>query len=250
MKFYVGLHQVSQAKYFDRCFISVNRLVNRKSDFAVHEWILDSGAFSQIYTAGQHIPVEEYAEHIKRWSRCGNMIAAVTQDYMCEPFILGKTGRTILEHQQMTIDRYKQLFELVDDVYIMPVLQGYHEDDYMRHIDMYGDLLKPEMWVGVGSVCKRNGSASSVLSILTAIKQKRPDLNLHGFGLKYTSVKNRTVRAMIYSSDSMAWSFAARREGRNANDWKEAMRYKEKIENMGQGNWQLSIYDLKMAGRR
>ena len=110
---------------------------------------------------------------------------------------------------------------------------------------MYGDLLKPGMWVGVGSVCKRNGSASSVLSILTAIKQKRPDLKLHGFGLKYTSVKNRTVRAMIYSPDSMAWSFAARREGRNANDWKEAMRYKEKIENMGQGNWQLSIYDLK-----
>ena len=245
MKFYVGLHQVSQAKYFDRCFISVNRLVNRKSDFAVHEWILDSGAFSQIYTAGQHIPVEEYAEHIKRWSRCGNMIAAVTQDYMCEPFILGKTGRTILEHQQMTIDRYKQLFELVDDVYIMPVLQGYHEDDYMRHIDMYGDLLKPGMWVGVGSVCKRNTNPAGIIEVLYAIKKARPDLRLHGFGLKVTALMNGTIRGLLHSADSMAWSYAARREGRNANDWREAMRYKEKIENMGQGNWQLSIYDLK-----
>lgn len=29
----------------------------------------------------------------------------------------------------------------------------------------------------------------------------------------------------LHSADSMAWSFAARRQGRNANDWREAMRW-------------------------
>ncbi|HOC09734.1 MAG TPA: hypothetical protein PKN88_09425 [Bacillota bacterium] len=253
MKFYVGLHQVSQAKYFDCCFISVNRLKNRKSDFAVNTWIMDSGAFSQIYHFGDYSePEEAYAEQINRWKRCGNLLAAVSQDYMCEPFILVRTGRTVEEHQAFTIQRYKRLTQLVKSVYIMPVLQGYEPEEYTRHIDMYGDLLKPGMWVGVGSVCKRNTNPAGIIEVLYAIKKARPDLRLHGFGLKVTALMNGTIRGLLHSADSMAWSFAARREGRNANDWKEAMRYKEKIENMGQGNWQLSIYDLKydlkMAG--
>jgi hypothetical protein len=33
--------------------ISVNTLVRRKSDFRVNEWIMDSGAFSQITRSGQ-----------------------------------------------------------------------------------------------------------------------------------------------------------------------------------------------------
>lgn len=229
MKFYVGLHQPNHAQYFDRCFISVNRILNRKSDFIVNEWILDSGAFSQIYRYGEHIPAEKYATQIKRWAQCGKLVAAVTQDYMCEPFILQRTGRTILEHQQMTVERYRQLIDLVDDVYIMPVLQGYQEEDYVRHIEMYGDLLKLGMWVGVGSVCKRNGSPLSIIAILKAIKTRRPDLKLHGFGLKLTALENKTIRDMLYSCDSMAWSYAARRKGRDANDWREAKRYEWRI---------------------
>jgi hypothetical protein len=46
--------------------------------------------------------------------------------------------------------------------------------------------------------------------ILRSVRNKRPDLRLHGFGLKLTSLESREVRENLYSSDSMAWSFPAR----------------------------------------
>lgn len=228
MIFYVGLHQPSDCKHFARSFVSVNRLIKRKSNFIVSDWIMDSGAFSQIYNKGEHMPVLQYADLINRFSSCGNLIAAVTQDFMCEDFILKKTGMTVLQHQHLTIDRYKQLLSLTE-TYIMPVLQGYEPDEYVSHLRMYGELLPFGAYVGVGSVCKRNSRPLSALAIFHAIKAERPDLQLHGFGLKITALQNKEIRDYLYSSDSMAWSFAARREGRNANDWKEAKIYEDRI---------------------
>lgn len=228
MKFYVGLHQLSDAKHFDHSFISVNRLVKRKSDFIAGDWIMDSGAFSQIYNKGEHMPEEDYIKLINRFKTCGNLVAAVSQDFMCEAFILKKTGMTVKQHQELTIERYKKLKDMTD-VYIMPVLQGYEPEEYQEHIRMYGDLLPYGAYVGVGSVCKRNAKPLSALAVFKGIKELRPDLKLHGFGLKMTALENKEIYGLLYSSDSMAWSFAARYEGRNANDWREAKAYEEKV---------------------
>ncbi|MBO8160602.1 MAG: hypothetical protein H0Z24_03105 [Thermosipho sp. (in: Bacteria)] len=244
MMFFVGLHQPSDAKYFTRSFISVNRLKNRKGDFKVGEWILDSGAFSQIYNSGQHMPVEEYAEQIHRWAHCGRLLAAVSQDYMCEPFILEWTRMTVEEHQELTIERYMQLKKLVLDVDIMPVLQGYTPAECVRHIRMYGESLRYGAWVGVGSVCKRNSNPMDVLDVLYAIKKAREDLRLHGFGLKITALKNFSIRRLLFSADSMAWSYHARKNGRNANDWREAKVFEKKVLFWDNKPAQLSIYDV------
>lgn len=182
MRFFVGLHQPSDAKHFDASFVSVSRLRGRKSDFPVGEWIMDSGAFSTINAHGGYpYPVEEYAAHINRWKNCGRLLAAVAQDYMCEPAMIEKTGLTIADHQRLTIVRYDALLPLVTGVYIMPVLQGYSPEDYVSHIRQYGDRLAVGAWVGVGSVCKRNGDPRSIEDVLLAIKEERPDLRLHGF---------------------------------------------------------------------
>lgn len=45
MNFFTGLDDLYYAFRFERCFISVNRLRNRVSDFRVNDWIMDSGAF-------------------------------------------------------------------------------------------------------------------------------------------------------------------------------------------------------------
>jgi hypothetical protein len=99
----------------------------------------------------------------------------------------------------------------------------------VRHIETYGDRLKFGAWVGVGSVCKRNGNPVAVLRVLLAIKRARPDLRLHGFGLKKTALACRPIRRLLRSADSMAWSYAARREGRDANDIQEAVRYRAAV---------------------
>lgn len=230
MRFFVGLHQPSDAKHFDCCFVSVNRLRNRKGPFSVGEWIMDSGAFSTILKHGGYpLPVEEYAAQILRWKGNGKLLAAVSQDYMCEPAMLIKTGLTIAEHQRLTIERYDALLRCDTGCYIIPVLQGYDPQDYVDHLRAYGSRLAKGAWVGVGSVCKRNSSPCLILDVLIAIKAERPDLKLHGFGLKILALANGVIRSLLATADSMAWSFAARRNKTGANDWRNAMKFKKLV---------------------
>lgn len=264
MRFFTGLHQPSDAKHFDAAFISVNRLRQRKSPMTAGDWIMDSGAFTEISTHGHYRHnVAEYAAEIRRWATngSGRLLAASAQDWMCEDVVLkraaiaegtlaappcfdhasphsfrklakwpwayeGQGARQLDLHQLRTIDRFDELrAEDTAGAYILPVLQGFAPGDYVRHLEMYGDRLTPGMWVGVGSVCKRNGKPEQVAAVLLAIKEARPDLRLHGFGLKTTALAHPLVRSLLETADSMAWSFNARKNGRNANDWREAVRW-------------------------
>jgi hypothetical protein len=234
VKFYVGIHQPSDAKYLGAVFVSVHRLSGpkgRRIPFTDQPWIMDSGAFTTIAKHGGYPePPSAYAAHIRRWAS-PNLRAAVAQDYMCEPHMLAKTGLTIADHQRLTIERYDALLEEdLAGVTVMPVLQGYAPADYARHVHAYGDRLAQGAWVGVGSVCKRNARPDAVLAVLEAILNARPDLRLHGFGLKKTALAVEAIRSRLESADSIAWSFAARYEGRNRNGWEEAARLVEEIE--------------------
>jgi hypothetical protein len=96
---------------------------------------------------------------------------------------------------------------------------------------MYG--FPEGCYVGIGSVCKRNKSVGEVKTILKGVCDYT-GFNLHGFGLKLTALHDPEIRAMLSSSDSMAWSFNARAEsgftkGNRANDWTYAMEYYNKI---------------------
>ena len=231
-RFFLGLHQPCDAWKIPEwaAFISVNRLRRRKGGFKVGDWIMDSGAFTELKKYGRYRhSVEEYACQVKRWSRNGNLLAAVTQDYMCEEFMLQRTGLTVEDHQRLTIERYDGLVRCNTGVYIMPVLQGYDPQDYVRHLRAYGDRLKPGMWVGVGSVCKRNGNIAAIEAVLLAINKERPDLRLHGFGLKTTALSSGLVQELLATADSMAWSFHARMNGRDGNSWKEARAWAERM---------------------
>jgi hypothetical protein len=232
MIFYPGLHLPSDAKHFRRAFLSVNTLRRRKTSIDCGEWIMDSGAFTEISTYGFYRETpQEYANEITRLLGLDDGLkAVVSQDWMCEPFILRKTGLTVEDHQRLTIERYDELHDLIRDVYLMPVLQGYCAYDYLAHLDGYGDRLTDGMWVGVGSVCKRNTNIYVIELILTAIRTERPDLRLHGFGLKTTALQSSRISGWLWSADSMAWSYAARKQGRNQNDWREAMGFTRMIE--------------------
>lgn len=257
MNFYVGLHHPADAKHFDRAFISVNALKSRKSHFKPRgEWILDSGAFSEIAHHGRfRTSAAAYAQRVFKWSYCGNMIAAFSQDWMCEPVVIhgcpngcrraGRkpchpvlctwgTGLSVAEHQRLTIERYDEILPLCRRVPLIPVLQGYTAQEYVDHLQAYGSRIEPGMWVGVGSVCKRNSNVREVETILSGIKAARPDIRLHGLGLKITAIECPKIHALLHSADSMAWSYAARMEGRNSNDWREAKAYEQRIHDIQQ----------------
>lgn len=255
--FFAGVHHPNMgwplSMHGVQVCISANVLV--KSDHHIpfvgscEGWMLDSGAFTQIDRHGAFTQsVEDYAAMIRRYDRhqawCWkngrgfrNLRVAVSQDYMCEDVALSKTGLSVRDHQRLTIERYDQIraamdAEGVETVPLMPVLQGATPEDYRRHLVDYGDRISPGMWVGVGSVCKRQGDPKLIAFILRGVLQDRPDLRLHGFGVKKTALKSPAVRSALHTADSMAWSFAARMEGRDPNDWAEALKFAQEI--MGQ----------------
>ena len=224
MIFFPGLHHPSDARFFKFACISINRLWRRRLKIPRKTLVLvDSGAFTVLDKLGfypESHSVERYAFRLWQMYTSGllTIIAAVAQDYMCEPRITAKTGLAILDHQRLTIERYdaliaelRRLFRGAIPFHVMPVLQGQSEADYLRHMEMYGDRLRPGMWVGVGSVCKRQGDPAAVEGILRAIKRQRPDLWLHGFGVKLLALMFAAIRRHLASADSMAWSFAAKK---------------------------------------
>lgn len=248
MIFFLGLHQPADARHFRFVCVSINRLWTRRKPFRRKVLALvDSGAFTVLDKHG-HYPethsVERYAQHLHRLYTEGvlTILAAVAQDYMCEERIRAKTGLSTLDHQQLTIERYdaliaelRRLFKGHIPFHVMPVLQGQSEEDYVHHIVMYGDRLKTGMWVGVGSVCKRQGDPKVVEGILRAIKKVRPDILLHGFGVKLTALRNLAVRMLLATADSLAWSFGARKrkragqQSRGGNDWREALKFRRQV---------------------
>lgn len=168
--------------------------------------------------------------------RRGGIDGAAIQDWMCEPYILEKTGKTIAEHQALTIQSYIDLRRLAPSVSWIPVVQGWTVDDYERHVGAYADAgfdLRSERLVGVGSVCRRQATreAEGVFTRMANL-----GLRTHAFGVKRDGLKMFGDR--VASADSMAWSFVARKRQIRlpgckhvtcANCYRFAMQWRERL---------------------
>jgi hypothetical protein len=197
-------------------FISDRRLRGyRRLPRAVTPWALDSGGFTELSTHGtwDNGPTpREYVARVRRYrDEIGNLRWAAAQDWMCEAWIIRKTGLTVDEHHRRTIDNLIRLRDLAPDLDILAVVQGDTVDDYRRCVERYdraGIDLTREPLVGVGSICRRQNTteAGRILAALHSCGITR----LHGFGFKILGL--RRYAHLLASADSMAWSIAARRE--------------------------------------
>ena len=194
-------------------FISRRRLAGRRSaPRALTRWALDSGGFSELSMYGEWRTTHaQYVGEVRRWvDECGKLDWVAPMDWMCEPWILEKTGLSVEEHQRRTTASVLRLREALSGVArVIPVLQGWRVDDYQRHADAYeaaGLDLSAEHTVGVGSVCRRQalGEAEVITSTLHA-----RGIALHGFGMKRGALQR--YGRLLRSADSMAWSYAGRR---------------------------------------
>ncbi|MFC9604568.1 hypothetical protein ACFTTN_14055 [Streptomyces niveus] len=216
---YLGTHQPSWLARPElggsRCIplcVSHRRLARRRTlPRAVTSWMLDSGAYSELYLHGAWtVSPAEYATAVRRYAdEIGELERAAIQDWMCEPHILARTGQSVYDHQARTVASYLNLMWRDDELPWMPVLQGWTCEDYVRHVDMYAAMgidLTVEPLVGLGSVCRRQNTKEAV-RIVEALHGL--GIRLHGFGVKATGL--RQVHHLLYTSDSMAWSYSARR---------------------------------------
>ena len=212
--FYLGTHVVNHVEKTDKpLFISFRQLKNRKKALKNKGRLaIDSGGFSELSLYGKWtITPQEYVDGLNRLTNeVGLEIDwAAQQDWMCEPFMLEKTGLSITDHQKRTVDNFIQLRKMKCDVHIIPVLQGYSIQDYFNHFEMFevaGFDLRSEPLVGVGSVCRRQGT-DEIAEIMKCLRYK--GLKLHGFGVKIQGFKK--FSQYLWCADSLAWSFSARR---------------------------------------
>lgn len=189
-------------------FISRRRLQRLRTLYEARgPWVLDSGGFTELHQFGEwRLTADEYGKRVKRYAdEIGGMLWAAPQDWMCEPSALAMSGRTVAEHQQLTVNNFVQLRDILGPL-VVPVLQGWHRDDYLRCVDLYdraGINLNQEPTIGLGSVCRRNAD-SDISAIIAALQP----LSLHAFGVKGDAYVANVDR--LKSADSMAWSFTAR----------------------------------------
>ena len=222
MRFWLGTHQTGWLAAVDvPLFLSAVRLRKRKRlPRARGEWALDSGGFSAIRQDGCYrVGPRQYVEEVKRWrDEIGNLVWCAIQDWMCEPDMLARTGKTVAEHQELTVQSWLDLTALDAALPWVPVLQGYTLEDYHRCADLYEKHAATDLaslpLVGVGSVCRRQGTreAAAIIKSLHA----RGLHNLHGFGMKTLALTGkRSLAGYLKSSDSMAWSHRARNAWRH-----------------------------------
>lgn len=184
---------------------------------ALAPWGLDSGGFTELRDRGRWtLSAAEYAAGAERLRvDVGMMAWAAPQDWMTEPFIIARTGLDVATHQARTIASVLELVDLAPAVPWIPVLQGQTVDDYLHHVDAYAragiDLTRAPL-VGLGSICRR-GHTAEIVGLVDQLADV--GIRLHAFGAKSTALPR--IGARIASADSTAWSYNARRNGRNRN---------------------------------
>ncbi|PPK65769.1 hypothetical protein V5P93_000344 [Actinokineospora auranticolor] len=222
-KFLLGLHQPSDLPRAGvPAFVSDTRLRARKTlPRAAAPVAYDSGGFTQLQKHGAWtIGPREYIARLRRYrDEIGGMLWAAQQDWMCEPLIISGgragpnvfvgTGLSVPIHQRRTVDNLIEMRALAPDLWIVPSLQGWEVDDYLRCRDLYdraGIDLTAEPLVGLGSVCRRQGTkeAGQILRVLHTEGITR----IHGFGFKTLGLIEHGH--LLTSSDSLAWSYDAR----------------------------------------
>jgi hypothetical protein len=185
-------------------------------------WALDSGGFTELSTYGEwRTTPAAYVQAVARYDReIGKLEWASPMDWMCEPWMIHGgdgapgTGLSVEEHQRRTVENFLELCELWPsesdtECPFMPVLQGWTIGDYLRCADLYAEAgVRLADWpvVGVGSVCRRQGTIA-ISNLITMLGPE--DLALHGFGVKTRGLIQ--FGHLLTSADSMAWSYDARR---------------------------------------
>lgn len=236
-KFWLGTHETAWLGRTDvGLMVSHRRLAVRKTlPRSLGPWVLDSGGFSELSLFGEwRTTSPQYVAAVRRYAaEIGQLTWAAPQDWMCEPVMLSRTGLSVAEHQHRTIVSVLELRQRAPALPWIPVLQGWTVRDYLAHADAYaaaGIDLESEAIVGLGSVCRRQGT-----SLPAQIAQALPTLRLHGFGVKTTGLAR--YGGLLTSADSLAWSFRARRSpplagcthGSCANCLTFALQWRERV---------------------
>lgn len=215
--FWQGLHKPEQLAMCPvPSFVSYvqlkDRWVHRSRIDIMAPVCADSGGFTVVGEHG-HYPwtPQKYADDMLRFrDATGGLLAwCAAMDWMCEAKIRARTGKTVREHQQLTVESLHVLRHIRPEIHWIPTVQGEAPEDYEICAELYeasGINLSAEPIVGLGSVCRRQ-STRAIEDVVAVLRPRR--LRLHGFGVKADGFDY--VGEDLESADSNAGSAHARR---------------------------------------
>ena len=186
-----------------------------RSGCLLRQPILGNGAYDLITRHGRHLDTpKEYVRAVRLYDgRIGNLQWAAPQDWCTEPGALRRSGATVAEHCERSVQSYVDVtgwWERLAPQRRCPfrfVVQGDTVDDYLRCWDLAErrgvDLAGADL-IGVGSVCTREREPE-IAEIVAALRE-RTSARLHGFGVKAEAM------SLFDDADSMAWSQTARKQ--------------------------------------
>lgn len=204
----------------------------------IQDLFVDCGGYSMMVGGGQYesTPAEyvEFAHDI-------GATRLVLRDLPCEPNVREQTGKTVLEHQEETLEEHIQTLAAARQRGIgsrcMAVLQGWERNEYLEHFDMLRDHGLVTDRMGIGSVCRR-GQTGTIRDIIRAVREAVPQrVELHAFGVKQTVLSAADIREALASADSSAWYYGtAGRQGSHEPLWhksvEEYIQYRRKLRNL------------------
>lgn len=195
---------------------------------------IDSGGYSILSSddIDDHPKVEEYRKYIEK----STPEYYALQDYPCEPSLLNKYDAEVKDHIEKTVNRHIAcLNEIPSNIATpVPVIQGWHPDDYVACIDAFRDQgILPNEYVGIGSI-KREHDPITVKNIIKTVYEELPaQTKIHGFGAKTRLFRQTTAALYLDSADSNAYDLVASKN-HGTSRWEacaiEYLRMKMKIE--------------------
>jgi hypothetical protein len=177
VRFYLGTHHPAwlwNGTLTDvPLFVSRRALGLKRPKPATTPWALDSGGFSELSLYGEwRTTVPEYVDYVRRCSEMVGMLEwAAPMDWMVEPFMLSRTGLTLHEHQagpSRTSSSSASKWTRSS-----PCSRAGPRTTTRRawiYTTGRASTFKAEPLVGVGSVCRRQGTeeADAIFSMLMA----------------------------------------------------------------------------------
>jgi len=188
---------------------------------------IDSGGFQATDRWDMSYPYEP--KELFDWAESINADYVAAPDFACEP----ELHETSVEHRiERTIEEHAYAFHQYREgdysFQLLPVLQGYYEDQYEWCVERYKEEGFIRDYMAVGTVCKRD-STDAIHNVMETIDRNLPDVDFHMFGMTLNAWKDRRMWGRFRSADTAAWSWGGQTQAHKVELLNE---YAEKVDSI------------------
>jgi hypothetical protein len=186
-------------------------------------WMIDSGGAPDTIIANQGHPdtVHDYLDYVDNPpTKYGDHLADVDLEYFalrdwpCEPVVQQELGLDVEELQHRTLIDHINLMNAYEDRNIdaepMAVLQGWGVHDYLEVIDAYKDHGLITDKIAIGTLCGRQDTHIIRTTSWRIARNLPSRCNVHGFGVKTSSLREPDALRIFGSVDTAAWDQSLR----------------------------------------